>query len=122
MKASAPAAKRRRNIEFSIPESLVGLGRHLAKATYFRRAAGHKHCDPSRANDGRRPAPIRGPGYLLEGRAEAKNAGSLYLAEVLPSPGQDFAFMIARAASKLKDWTPKMVAFRIWLLANIDNL
>jgi len=30
--------------------------------------------------------------------------------------------MIARAASKLKDWTPKMVAFRIWLLANIDNL
>jgi hypothetical protein len=32
------------------------------------------------------------------------------------------AFMIARAASKLEDWTPKMVAFKIWLLANIDNI
>src|ERR1700730_18351996 len=32
----------------------------------------------------------------------------------------DAAFMIARAASKLQDWTPKMVAFKIWLLANID--
>ncbi len=32
------------------------------------------------------------------------------------------AFMIARAASKLENWTPKMVAFKIWLLANIDNI
>ncbi len=32
------------------------------------------------------------------------------------------AFMIARAASKLEEWTPKMVAFKIWLLANIDNI
>jgi hypothetical protein len=32
------------------------------------------------------------------------------------------AFMIARAASKLEDWTPKMVAFKIWLLANIDSI
>jgi hypothetical protein len=34
----------------------------------------------------------------------------------------DAAFMIARAASKLEEWTPKMVAFKIWLLANIDNI
>ncbi|MET4513744.1 hypothetical protein [Bradyrhizobium sp. I1.7.5] len=32
------------------------------------------------------------------------------------------AFMIARAASKLEDWTPKMVAFKIWLLANLDRI
>jgi hypothetical protein len=32
------------------------------------------------------------------------------------------AFMIALAASKLEEWTPKMVAFKIWLLANIDNI
>jgi hypothetical protein len=32
------------------------------------------------------------------------------------------AFMIARAGSKLEEWTPKMVAFKIWLLANIDNI
>ncbi|MET4514324.1 hypothetical protein [Bradyrhizobium sp. I1.7.5] len=30
-------------------------------------------------------------------------------------------FMIARAASKLEDWTSKMVAFKIWLLANLDH-
>ena len=34
----------------------------------------------------------------------------------------DAAFMIARAASKLEEWTPKMVAFKIWLLANIDSI
>jgi hypothetical protein len=34
----------------------------------------------------------------------------------------DAAFMIARAASKLEDWTPKMVAFKIWLLTNIDSI
>ena len=34
----------------------------------------------------------------------------------------DAAFMIARAASKLEDWTPKMVAFKIWLLANLDRI
>ena len=34
----------------------------------------------------------------------------------------DAAFMIARAASKLEDWTPKMVAFKIWLLANIERI
>ena len=34
----------------------------------------------------------------------------------------DAAFMIARAASKLDEWTPKMVAFKIWLLANIDSI
>ncbi|MEY9700173.1 hypothetical protein ABIE71_002916 [Bradyrhizobium diazoefficiens] len=32
------------------------------------------------------------------------------------------AFMIARAASKLDHWTSKMVAFKIWLLANIDYI
>jgi hypothetical protein len=32
------------------------------------------------------------------------------------------AFMIARAASKLEDWTSKMVAFKIWLLANLDRI
>jgi len=32
------------------------------------------------------------------------------------------AFMIARAASKLEEWTPKMVAFKIWLLANLDRI
>lgn len=30
------------------------------------------------------------------------------------------AFMIARAASKLEVWTPKMDQFKVWLLANID--
>jgi hypothetical protein len=68
-------------IEFSIPESLVGFGRYLTKAAYFRRAAGCKHCDLSRANDAGRPEPIRGSRYLVEGLAEAKKAGSLYLAE-----------------------------------------
>ncbi len=32
------------------------------------------------------------------------------------------AFMIARAASKIENWTPKMVEFKIWLLANLDQL
>jgi hypothetical protein len=32
------------------------------------------------------------------------------------------AFMVARAASKLEEWTPKMVAFKIWLLANVDSI
>jgi hypothetical protein len=34
----------------------------------------------------------------------------------------DAAYMIARAASKLEHWTPQMVAFKIWLLANIDSI
>ena len=34
----------------------------------------------------------------------------------------DAAFMIARAMSKLEEWTPKMVAFKIWLLANLDSI
>jgi hypothetical protein len=32
------------------------------------------------------------------------------------------AFMIARAASKLENWTPRMTKFKIWLLANLDRL
>jgi hypothetical protein len=32
------------------------------------------------------------------------------------------AFMIARAASKLEAWTPKMDAFKSWLMSNLDNL
>jgi hypothetical protein len=31
------------------------------------------------------------------------------------------AFMIARAMSKLEMWTPKMDAFKAWLLSNLDN-
>lgn len=34
----------------------------------------------------------------------------------------DAALMIARAASKLEFWTPKMEDFRVWLLQNLDNL
>jgi len=34
----------------------------------------------------------------------------------------DAAFMIARAMSKLEEWTPKMVAFKIWLVANLDRI
>ncbi|MDA9506135.1 hypothetical protein XI09_16135 [Bradyrhizobium sp. CCBAU 11386] len=34
----------------------------------------------------------------------------------------DAALMIARAASKLEVWTPKMEDFRVWLLQNLDNL
>jgi hypothetical protein len=33
----------------------------------------------------------------------------------------DAAMMVARAASKLEVWTPKMDAFRTWFLANLDN-
>ena len=32
------------------------------------------------------------------------------------------AFMIARAMSKLDQWTPKMDEFKIWLLTNLDDL
>ena len=32
------------------------------------------------------------------------------------------AFMIARAMSKLDQWTPKMDEFKIWLLSNLENL
>lgn len=32
------------------------------------------------------------------------------------------AFMIARAASKIENWSPRMVEFKIWLLANLDRL
>jgi hypothetical protein len=34
----------------------------------------------------------------------------------------DAAMMIARAASKLEVWTPKMEDFRAWLLKNLDDL
>jgi hypothetical protein len=34
----------------------------------------------------------------------------------------DAAFMIARAASKLDEWTPKMVAFKIWFVANLHRI
>jgi hypothetical protein len=35
----------------------------------------------------------------------------------------DAAMMVARAASTLEAeaWTPKMEAFRVWFLANLDN-
>jgi len=33
----------------------------------------------------------------------------------------DVAMMIARAASKLEVWTPKMEDFRTWFMANLDN-
>ena len=33
----------------------------------------------------------------------------------------DSAMMIARAASTLEVWTPKMEDFRTWFLANLDN-
>ncbi|WJR74943.1 hypothetical protein [Bradyrhizobium sp. NP1] len=33
----------------------------------------------------------------------------------------DAALMIARAASKLELWTPKMEDFKTWFLANLDN-
>jgi hypothetical protein len=32
------------------------------------------------------------------------------------------AFMIARALTKLDAWTPKMDAFKVWLLANLDAI
>jgi hypothetical protein len=32
------------------------------------------------------------------------------------------AFMIARAMSKLDQWSPAMDEFKIWLLANLDDL
>ena len=32
------------------------------------------------------------------------------------------AFMVARAISKLENWTPKMEEFKIWLVANPDDL
>jgi hypothetical protein len=32
------------------------------------------------------------------------------------------AFMIARAASKLESWTPRMDAFKAWLISNVDRL
>jgi hypothetical protein len=34
----------------------------------------------------------------------------------------DAAMMIARAASKLEFWTPKMEDFRVWFLRNLDNV
>jgi hypothetical protein len=34
----------------------------------------------------------------------------------------DAAFMIARAATKLEKWTPKMEEFRVWLKNNIDAI
>jgi hypothetical protein len=32
------------------------------------------------------------------------------------------AIMIARAASKLENWTPRMEEFKVWLLKNVDGL
>jgi hypothetical protein len=32
------------------------------------------------------------------------------------------AFMITRAASKLEHWTPRMTAFKIWLMTNYERL
>jgi|SoimicMinimDraft_9_1059737.scaffolds.fasta_scaffold82820_1 hypothetical protein len=32
------------------------------------------------------------------------------------------AFMIARAASKVENWSPRIVEFKIWLLANLDRI
>jgi hypothetical protein len=32
------------------------------------------------------------------------------------------AIMIARAASKLEKWTPRMEEFKVWLLKNVDSL
>jgi hypothetical protein len=32
------------------------------------------------------------------------------------------AFMIARAASKVENWSPRMVEFKIWMLANLDHI
>ena len=32
------------------------------------------------------------------------------------------AFMIARAMSKLDQWTPKMDEFKVWLVSNLDGL
>jgi hypothetical protein len=37
-------------------------------------------------------------------------------------PCSSAAYMIARAASKIDEWTPKMVSFKIWLLANLDRI
>lgn len=34
----------------------------------------------------------------------------------------DAAFMIARAASKLQQWTPQMETFKVWLIENLDAL
>jgi hypothetical protein len=34
----------------------------------------------------------------------------------------DAAFLIARAASKLEKWTPKMDEFRVWLMNNVDAI
>jgi hypothetical protein len=31
------------------------------------------------------------------------------------------ALQIARATSKMVDWTPKMIEFKIWMQTNIDN-
>ena len=37
-------------------------------------------------------------------------------------PCSSAAYMIARAASKIDEGTPKTVSFKIWLLANLDRL
>jgi hypothetical protein len=34
----------------------------------------------------------------------------------------DAAFMIARAASKLEKWTPRIEEFKVWLCKNVDSL
>jgi hypothetical protein len=32
------------------------------------------------------------------------------------------AFMIARATTKIENWSPRMVEFKIWMLANLDRI
>jgi hypothetical protein len=32
------------------------------------------------------------------------------------------AFMIARASTKVENWSPRMVEFKIWMLANLDRI
>lgn len=45
-----------------------------------------------------------------------------YDAPTLTLRRADAAFMIARAASKLQQWTPQMKAFKAWLMENLDAL
>jgi hypothetical protein len=44
------------------------------------------------------------------------------LAPVLEIRPEHAAIMIARAASKIEKWSPKMDAFKLWLLKNIESM
>jgi hypothetical protein len=44
------------------------------------------------------------------------------LAPVLEIRREHAAIMIARAASKIEKWSPKMDAFKLWLLKNIESM